>query len=115
MTWAKLDDGSHAHPKFLGLNPAAIGLWCMGLSYCASQLDGLILSAQVPRLVATSPARARRLACALVKVGLWDEDPNGFRMHDYLDYNPSREEVLRERAKIYTRVRRYRARRRMGR
>ena len=30
----------------------------------------------------------------LVDAGLWEEVPGGFRIHDFLDYNPSKVEVL---------------------
>jgi hypothetical protein len=33
----------------------------------------------------------------LVAVGLWHEIPGGYEVHDFLDYNPSRAEVLARR------------------
>jgi hypothetical protein len=40
----------------------------------------------------------RFLALRLVDAGLWEADPVGFVIHDFLKYNPSREEVLAQRA-----------------
>ena len=35
----------------------------------------------------------------LVEAGLWEEVPGGYRVHDYLDYQPSKDEVITEREK----------------
>jgi hypothetical protein len=44
----------------------------------------------------------------MVKAGLWDKCPKGFKVHDYLTYNPTKAKVLEDRGKIAERVRRYR-------
>jgi hypothetical protein len=101
--WSKLDDGAFSHRKFLDLHPSAIGLWAMGLSYCAKQLtEGFIPKAQVSRLVAVTPAEAFRLAEMLVKAGLWEVHPDGYQVHDYLDYNPRAAQIheRRERSRV---------------
>ena len=51
-------------------------------------------------------ARCRRLADALVAVGLFDREDGGYRVHDYLDHNPSRSAVLTKRAEDAERKRR---------
>jgi hypothetical protein len=35
----------------------------------------------------------------MVKAGLWERAEGGYRIHDYLDFNPSRKEILKQRAK----------------
>src|SRR5215471_13935686 len=35
----------------------------------------------------------------LCEIGLWHQVPHGYELHDYLDYNPSKDDVLAERAK----------------
>jgi len=50
-----------------------------------------------------------KLADELVRVGLWERDGDCFIIHDFLQYNPSRAEVLRERDKSKSRVARHRA------
>jgi hypothetical protein len=109
MSWARVDDGAYTHPKFLGLDPAAIGLWAMALSYCNHHLtDGFIARTQVPRLVAVPPMRAFKLAGELLKHGLWEErGKDGFQVHDYLDWNPSAAEVRKQRALHSARQARY--------
>ena len=44
----------------------------------------------------------------LVDSGLWEEVPGGYRVHDYLDYNPSRDKVLAERKEWADKKARYR-------
>lgn len=52
------------------------------------------------------------LADRLVEIGLWERHENGlaYRIHDYLEYQPSRAEVLAERKKNRERVKRHRER-----
>lgn len=42
--------------------------------------------------------RAYKLADLLVDAGLWEQNGNGYVIHDYLDYNPSRVEIEAKRA-----------------
>lgn len=106
MAWVKLDDGFFRHPKVIragrdarDLNMAA---WC----YSSSTLtDGLIETAVLPQLAADAGVRnPKRLANRLVDVGLWEVAPGGYVIHDYLQYNPSREQVLKQRAETAARV-----------
>ncbi len=112
MGWARVDDGAYTHPKFLGLDPAAVGLWALALSYCNHHLtDGFVPRTQVPRLVACPPTLAFKLAHELQKHGLWEErGKDGFQVHDYLDWNPSATEIRRDRALHRERQARYRSR-----
>ena len=51
MTWYKVDDGIHSHPKFLDVSLAAVGLWTMCGAWCSAYLtDGQITRRQVLRL-----------------------------------------------------------------
>jgi len=99
VTWAKIDDKFHSHPKLAEIEPelmlAAAGLYSMTLSWCADQLtDGQIPRSQ-PRRIAGAPVD--NLVDELVRVGLWETRKDGFFVHDYLDYNPSKAQVLAER------------------
>ena len=47
----------------------------------------------------------------LVRVGLWEEVEDGYRVHDYQEYQPSRVEVLEERRKAADRQSQARSRR----
>lgn len=105
MPWFKVDDGLHSHPKALAAGDAALGLWVRLGSWSSNHLtDGL-----VPGNVATllgKPAVLRKL----VQVGLLDREGEDYRLHDFHEYNPSREKVLADRAATASRVAAYRGR-----
>jgi hypothetical protein len=97
MSWAKLDDQLHAHRKAKiawKAHPRALGMHLLALSYCAGHLtDGLVDEEFVEEKV---PAKREReqVTDALVKAGLWTREDDGWRINDWLDYNPSRADVL---------------------
>lgn len=92
----KLDDAFADHPKVMAAGPLASWLHVCALLYCSRLLtDGYIPIAQVRKLADIDGAID--LADRLVEVGLWDRADDGYQVHDYLDYNPSREDTLRRR------------------
>jgi hypothetical protein len=99
VSWAKLDDRFYGHPKVLAAvtrDVASIALHALALSYSADyELDG-----RVPRQFAVQAVgeRADDLAGILVDVGLWLENGEGWEIHDFLDYNPSKVELEKKRA-----------------
>ncbi len=96
MSWAKLDDAFADHPKVVGLSDAAFRLHVTAILYAARyETDGEIPGGVLARMGA-SPECAAELADA----GLWDHATGGYAIHDYLKYNPSREQrdELRRRA-----------------
>jgi len=124
MPWVRIDDHFDEHPKFLKAGPLAMALWVAGLAYCNRNLtDGFIPLGKVAGLCSwtfldepDAQGRSRvvkagitsgmsgddvdpeYLAQRLVNAGLWEYlGPEGYRVHDYLDYQTSRKEVLRER------------------
>lgn len=96
MVWFKVDDGFWAHPKVLELSDEAVALWVRAGSYCAAQLtDGKVSLKALRMLLAPHDAQVE-----LVNAGLWDFDEPGrcYWFHDWAEYQPTREEVLKERA-----------------
>jgi len=92
MAWVKIDDQFADHPKVLAAGPLASWLYVCGLTYCGRYLtDGWIPRSQVKKLADVDNAMV--LAERLVIIGLWDETEDGFIVHDYLEYNPTREDV----------------------
>lgn len=98
MTWFRVDDGFPSHPKVASLfdgdrGPEALAMWLLAGAWCARELtDGWVPSGQVKRF-GLDPS----VAAELVRVGLWHTEQAGFRIHDYLHYNPSRAHVMAER------------------
>jgi hypothetical protein len=92
MTWVKIDDQFADHPKVLAAGPLASWLYVCSLTYSARLLtDGFIPAGQVRRLADVD--NACELAAKLVEVGLWDVTEGGYRVHDYLIYNPTAETI----------------------
>jgi hypothetical protein len=91
LAWVRLDESFAEHPKVLGLSDAAFRLYIVALCYANRHLtDG-----RLPTLWLTG-GRGRavpKAAHQLVDAGLWDKDDLGYRIHDYLVYQPSRVEA----------------------
>lgn len=110
MSWFKIDDGFHCHPKVLEAGNEAIGLYVRCGSYSSQQLtEGF-----VPRVIALMYGDTH-LIDALVKVGLFRPVDGGWQIHDYGVYNPTREQVLGEREAAKQRQRNARERARQAR
>lgn len=99
MAYIVVEASVRTHRKFLAAGPAASWLWLCGLGYCQDGLtDGFIPKSAIEFLGVKGAAK---LAPKLVAVGLWEEDRDGWQMHDYLDHNKSAKEirsVMRRRA-----------------
>lgn len=99
MPWGKIDDSAHEHRKFRRAGLEATGLYWMAVSYSARYLtDGRVhgdwLEARVPH-----PKKRVHLLHVLVEHELFEENGSGYVIHDYLDHNPSKQEVLDRREK----------------
>lgn len=96
MTWFKVDDGLHSHPKAMASSLAALGLWALAGSWSGKHLtDGFIPDHAIPSLSRGQDALARELVAA----GLWTRVRGGYRFHDWHERNPSKEKVESDRAK----------------
>ncbi|HEX6970236.1 MAG TPA: hypothetical protein VF174_15685 [Micromonosporaceae bacterium] len=90
MTWFRVDDRFHSHPKVLATEPAALGLWVVaGAWSSANLLDGFVPDQALPRLLPGSEMLAEKLVTA----GLWRRIRGGYQFHDWTDYNPTAEQV----------------------
>ena len=105
MSWFKIDDGLHGHPKARAAGLAAMGLWAVAGAYSAAyNLEG-----HVPDHYVRSWPNGTKLAGILVQVGLWhrgtdacpclraDHEPTGWWYHDWLDRNPAADKVTADR------------------
>ena len=93
MPWTKLSDDFASHPKVLALGqdaPHALSVWVAGACYASRYLtEGFLPDAAVQGPGLTTD-EARAAAAQLVRVGLWEPADGGYRVHDFLDFNPSR-------------------------
>lgn len=111
MTWFKVDDGFWSHKKVMAIpakdRPAAIGLWTMAASWCASQLE----DGKFPKYLMQVVGGTQRGADWLVKVGLWIDKGDYYLFHDWARWQSSRKDVESKREKEADRKRRWRERR----
>jgi hypothetical protein len=99
MSWIQIEDNFAYNPKMIKAGPEATVLFIGGLCYANRDLtDGFILKELLP-CIAPLP-NPEELAKKLVDCGLWELRPGGWQIHDYLDYNPSAQEVRAERDEI---------------
>lgn len=116
MPWFAISDAAHNHPKIIAAKNAAFGLWVRCGSYAAQHLTDGIVPKGVPK---SFDGTANQIA-KLVEAGLWhahghgcpkcaQPEPGEFIMHDYLDYNPSKEVVEERRAREAAKKRRQRS------
>lgn len=106
MAWGKVDDKLYSSPKWMQVSKGGKALWVSALSWCMAQLtDGA-----VPKRTCSMLGASTQDARSLVEAGLWTETQDGYQFHDWLDYQPSREQVLNERKAAGERQRRARER-----
>jgi hypothetical protein len=85
MSWARFDDGACWHHKILAAGNEAVGAWFrMTVHCCERRTDGF-----VHRSVALAIAGSEEVLTKLVGAELLEPDEGGFRVHDFLTYNPS--------------------------
>ena len=118
MSWFKVDDLLHGHPKARKAGLTSIGLWALSGSYCmAYKLDG-----HIDRDWVSSWPGGVKTANALAKAGLWHAtghdcprcpqpaDPIGWVFHDWDDVQPTADEIEKKREKDRARQRQRRSR-----
>ena len=121
MSWVKLDDQFHSHPKVIACGNEAAGVYARSLAYCgAYYTDGFVSRKQAATFAPT------RVLKRVTEAGLWEEVepgesrtvtgrrdsgnrtlPNvtitfcyyGYFIEDFLHHNPTRDEAEAARAK----------------
>ena len=114
MTWVRLDEGFPRHPKVAAAGPLGMAMQVAALCYCNEYLtDGF-----VPRHVVAGFLNLERISmncwqnemigggddatwqlvvADVIDAGLWSEVDGGYRIHDYLKYQPSKADVEADR------------------
>ncbi len=96
MGWAKIDDQFYDHPKVQAAGNAGAGLYVKSLAYCCRHLtDGAIPAPWAQKEAAGDVG----LVQVLLDTGLWSrpDETGPYLIPDFLDFNPSKEEVLKRR------------------
>lgn len=109
MAWIRLSDDYNDHPKFDRLSDGAFRLWHQGMGFCRKyKTDGLIPMTSVRGFKAFSPSRMRALYTpwAEGEKPLWHVvEGFGVKVHDYLQWNPSKDEENERRGDSKERMR----------
>lgn len=99
MPWGRIDDDAWRHQRFTGVGPIAYGLFWAANSYSNERLlDGHLSAKHIVEVcgIRQIPPEA---AHELIEAGLWIGEGDGIWVHDYFDYNDSKEEILAKREK----------------
>lgn len=105
MPWVRIDEKAMEHPKVALRTDGAFRLWVQAMAHCQKYLtDGLVDRGSLRLLRAFSPKRQAEL----IEARLWHETEDGVIFHDYLDWNESREHVLKVREQGRNRIKRLR-------
>ena len=137
MGWVRVSDDFYDQRKFYGVTALGDALWIRGLAFANRNLtDGFIPHRAVKGLIDTTglsisvdnftgrDASPEDAVTELLTAGIWHESghdcevcpevPGGvYLIHDYLEYQPSREKVLEERGRVRRRVQSHRERKRV--
>lgn len=107
MTWLRIEDGMPEHPKVADLTVhakwALVEIWCYS---ARSRSDGL-LPATIAKRIAS-----QKILNELASADLIHKNGAGWIIHDFLDYNPSKDELDARREGDAERLRAWRNRKR---
>lgn len=104
MSWVRIDDAMPDSLKIAPLSDAAFRAYVTSICYCARSLSDGFVPAKKAKEFASKPKVVKELVPAL-----WEPVEDGYQVHDYLHYNPTRETVLAEREKAKARMQRVRS------
>jgi hypothetical protein len=103
VAYVRLDDSVMDNPKMLALSDRAFRGWVWGLCYAQRHLTDGFLPLQA------LTAAVKRAAGELQTRGLWGVVDRGFQIHDYLEYQDSKELVESRKASARDRMKDRRA------
>lgn len=108
MPWGRFDDQYAHNRKVRKLSDQAFRLDVSGILWCCHYTtDGFISDDDLP-LVCAEVRNPQRAARELADRRRWERIEGGWYVHDYLDYNPSAEQVAAERELKNARQQRWR-------
>jgi hypothetical protein len=116
MPFGRLHEEAAGDGKLLALSDAAWRMWGSGLIYCQRNLtDGFIPTHAIDAF-GVKERNKTKVADELCrpqvpgKAPVWTRVDGGFQIHDYLDWNDSKDEILKGRAAGRDRISRFRQR-----
>lgn len=96
MTWVKLDDALPQNMKVGRVTDLAFRVYVLSICYCGANLtDGVVERSLLAHIPLATPKVAKELEAA----GLWEPHPDGWYVHDYLEWNRSKALIEADREK----------------
>ena len=109
MTFAQLHDGFYRNAKVKRVDSVGKWMWVASIGYANEHLtDGFVPVEALGELTELDSKPRAKVAAKLVEVGLWETAEGGWKIHDFLNWNLSREQVLKRRAENLARVNKHR-------
>lgn len=112
--WFKMDDKFHSSKKLMKIPKrarfGAAGLWSIAGSWCGEQLTDGFVPSYMLKAWGPPPSASQ----ALVEVGLWSCVDGGFQFVNWAEYQPTKADVERDRARNRERQQAWREKHRNG-
>ena len=90
MGWSRFDDGYMDHPKIMDAGPWPELLDRRAIEHCAKyETDGFVSRSGLRRIGRDIPKVSQRVL-TLLAVGRWEAHGDGWMVHDFLKFNPSK-------------------------
>lgn len=97
MSWFRLDDQAAFHAKTVAAGNEAYGAWCRAGEWCSGHTQDGFIPLVVAHLIAPKRVWDRAL-----KAGLLDAtELPGYQIHDFNEYNDTKEEAEERRQKLH--------------
>ena len=97
MSWFRVDDKFAFHEKTVRAGNTPIGVWVRLGAWCSDHLTDGWLPGEIAIVIEGPDAGSLDRLC---EVGLLERDGKNFRLHDFLDWNPSGKQVKRQRKEL---------------
>jgi len=108
MSWAKFDDALPTNAKFIDLSAPAKLAYILSVLYCSRELtDGRLSSGAIKTIFAWADIEGGEKSHVhkeLIQSRLWEEKDGAIHIHDYLEYNPSKHQVVTRREEAKNRM-----------
>jgi hypothetical protein len=98
MSWLRFDDNFLSHPKVRCLSDPQLRVWLRMLCVCSQHDDSTVDRYVIAEVTGLGPA----LVSKFVDLGLLDESPHGYTVHNWKHYRP-KDPTAAERMRNYRR------------
>lgn len=109
MTWVRIDDEFALHRKVRRAGAHGVALHVAALCYASRhETDGKIPKDDLESVWPWGEIKMEKTVAKLLAAGLWDDVGDAYQLHDYLEYNPSKAQLEKERHAKSERQRKWR-------